>query len=428
MYKVKRIAQAMQLWKDLFFWLKLGVVTTKQVTQALKGAGSFQTPFPDLKTNVGPFVHAETFENTVLAREEFLPSDWDKFSLKYREEDEHGHFLNNAFSDVNALPFGVWKWSRGARRVFHVGKELQMFLEATSLGDTLWSDITFPFDHFYISLDEHIPGNQHQYDGILVSMCDLREVWNPEELTEEELATVPSRMLDITLFPKELGNFHLLPKNTRKIFQKALKQNRVQQLWQLCNEHASKGFYRPQLGRLLLFPDEFGDTPISAKVSDLLQNEFMHSVLDTDSNRHLNKTFTEDSKEIALKLVLGLCVYLESSEAEGGQIKTTPPSERTNNSLDEKFITNSCNFYDLELNYEILTEEEQALLKSNADIRRAYREMGFHWRRKHKRYPPGMKGAPGAKKTVEVKACRVRPDKAPEYGLVPGTRQVVAKN
>lgn len=430
MYKVKRLAQAMEMWKDMFFWLKLGVVSTKRVNRAFKGLSSIiaRQPFPQIDINSGPFIYADRFEDMVLGREQFAADDWNKFSIQYTEEDEHGEFLNNALSDINSLPFNIWKWSRGARRVFHITEELQMFLEATHLGETLWEDITFPFDYFYISLDSPIDGSEHQYDGILVSVYDTEDFMNVMGATDSDDAEIlPKRMLDITLFPNELGNFDLLPAYVRRGYQKAVKHKGYEKLLKLMTDSAVNGFERPHLGRLMLITDDFDMTPISTSISDLLKNEAMAEMLGGENNQHLAETFSEASKETALKLVLGLCLYLECGESQSNQVVINRPAETDGHSLDEKHIAKSCDFYNVQLDYQVLTEEEKDFLKSDPKIKRAYREMGFHWRRAHKRYAPGVKQIPGAVKTIKVKACRVRADKAPNYGVVAGARHILTK-
>lgn len=342
-------------------------------------------------------LHADKFEQLVLKSDE-QDIDWSMFINPDDKEDD--------LTSIKHMPLHIYNWSQNSRRVYHLNQDLQLFLEATELGDTEWKDVIFPFDSFYISLEVPIKDNDGTacYDGILVS---------------KYLANHPEgtfKTLELQLLTNEFANRPLLSKKDRELLTKTFRRNDVIQFSQILTKLYKRITFHSTCA--VLYPELFKDVPISTAVGELWRQYVpRHDSLTVDDE----SVFFRSDWQDAAKIVLGFCLYLENIHSSKASMQFTP-AKNPGTTLDQHSITNTAQFYDVRLDYNILSNEEKEYLNTDPQIRKAYREMGFHWRRAHKRFPRGTKHLPNAQKTEKVKACRVRADRQPPNSLTAGAK------
>ncbi len=383
---IHRLEQALRYWEDACFIKSMMARAYLAVSPESKEAR--EVPLE------GPIVNAPRF------REHLLQSN----SVELDAESFMGdkELMNTILGWIRPIPFHLFHWCKFSRRVFHIDESLQLMLEATGLGDIRWKDLVFPFDSFAITLDIPIEGNQRVPTGDCLLVTRIPAEVGPTVLT-------------MLLLSPLLGTRRFLSGDDKERIRRLFKLQKWPRLWKAFEAYENQQKFAASLITLDL-----------SAISECLVVDSVATLLNQSqyTKRQLVGAGQEEFQqpEEMIRLLVGLCMYLEGLGSVNPH-KSAWTRLAKSDQLDRRAISNPAQVCSVTLDYDLLTPEERDVLSKDPAARRAYKAMGFHWRRKHKRRPP--RSAPDAEKTIPVKACRVRADRDPENAIAAGTRQTL---
>jgi hypothetical protein len=295
-------------------------------------------------------------------------------------------------------------WITYSKRVFRISKEMQARFEMISLGNIMVSDIVLPFPAFGVELDTEMEYAQGDaFDFMVVS--NYHELIYPKiaEMCREKNEPLSA----ITTYSSAQTTYRSIPATKKKEIMGNAQRgySRHKDLARdvaYLREKAIEG--GKQMGR--------SETIIIPVSEDCLAEDFLAKATEMFP--------PEDVRRI--RVIFNLCLYLQSLPAqheqeEGKKWKEEPfeddgtPSGST--------LTRSANLCDI-VGRHIL--DSMLVDKGGREVLAGSGwELPPHWRRAHKRRPPGKGSDPNAEKSVKVRHSLVRADRVPEFGGVIGS-------
>lgn len=385
MKTIHRLDRGLRLWEDTCLFASVEARRSQ-----LAGERPPTLPF------TGPFRYWQEFRNSLIRNEDFSRA---KFTGDKK-------LFHSTLGWTWSLPLHLWSWTHNSRRVFHITKELQLLLEATSLGDVRWSDIQLPFHSFVITLELPIEDKgEPLYDCMMVSQY--------RTVNEDSTAVLPNTFCSVLVLSKDLEERKLLSNNQRDNLTRLCNRREWAKLSKQIAEHQDTVWPRATVFSLDL--DSIQNSLVTESTVNLVNQSPHTTPYAKDAEAHL-------SQDMSLRLLAGLCLYLEGLGSVSPHKSDWRRLAKTDR-LDRNAISNPAQVCAVSLDYNLLTPEEREVLSTDPGARRAYKEMGFHWRRKHKRRPPGQGKNPAAPKTVPVPAYRVRIDRRLEETIAGGSEQ-----
>lgn len=382
---IQRLEQAVRFWEATF---RLKALSARR-DLARKGM-NYSGPL------IGPFEHwrylrryLQTFDGTRFDRERFTI-----------QNPPHDRTTQDDFAAALAA------WTSNSRQVFHLSADLSAMLELTVVGDLTWSDVSFPYDAFAITLERPIIGADGglPYDCLLVTRrlySPLPEIAGPDGF-------------DLRLIPATLDTV---------VWTTPEKWNRLERLaemrrWDtLQREIAAQQIYDPSA--------RFGMTQLQCNVNSTEPIPF--ELEEEEVTRYVPPRFKADAMicglatGVAMRIVVGLCMYLTTLPTKSKHRRPVPTDSL--GSASNRSIIASVSLCEVTYDRTLTCSDRQAI--GDRTQPKSYSAMSPHWRRGHWRKPPGKANDPEAKKTVWVRPCRVRWDRLEEGALAPGGEQHV---
>lgn len=306
------------------------------------------------------------------------------------------------FRELQYFPKQVLMWSKASRRIFQLSKELQIFLDLTSLHGIKWADVPWPFESFAIELPVPIqePHREISVDFILVSFFQTTDC---------------TRKFGISALSTDLSHYNPLNRFERDLIKKNTSSGNITKaakIVQTRNDRRNTIFGRPMcMGSSFNFS-------IDPRVQNLDVSTSFKDVYQMDAE--LRSKFTDRELSFLdsiLRIVLGTCIYLSTipgNSAHRSDWQEGCPG--TGSKSDPRAISSGSKICQLSSIYK-LNAEELALFEQCRGMSR--QELCAHFRRGHWRRGWGEAQNPDAERTVWVRPCLVRFDRL-EEGQLPG--------
>lgn len=378
---VVRLEQALGAWEELMYIAHV-------VSQGLPNTNQ-----PRLIPKEGPHVHYRELRSHLLSLRSM--DDFDQAKFVGTLETEFDALLGG----YKILPTMLAGWCANSRRVYHLDRDLQALLMATSLESLVWDDVQAPFESFGISLEEPLKSlDGSTYDFLLVSPLD-----------ELDFVSSEDKILPWCLFEFQSRFAHWKPTTLRKALESRVRMGKYFEAAQLASK---KGLLKRNL-KFLRGSIVSRSHPTS--IEDLL----------TELARDSEKDRWGQTGHLSWRLVIGLCMYLNMLPPESPRIGAWTPSPKLSGrmkSLDTAAITDESQVCTVS-SVRTLSREESDTLLRRVTGRATAIEMRAHFRTGHWRRPPGTAHNLEQKKTVWVQPTIVRRDRLPEGGA-PGGGQI----
>jgi hypothetical protein len=330
--------------------------------------------------------------------------DFRQYILNYNGGRPDGDYLLVPQSIRNARlnPFallGVLAWSHCSRRVFELDEGLQQLLCTTSIEDVCWGDVLFPFGSFLVTLPiplvKTAPNYRDEYDALLFVRLPID--WGIGD--------------SAIIFPlsNTLGRSRLT----------LLEKQRMRQAVAKHDLSALLDIRKKALDdwRLPLVPFSFEKLEGNRKIRDSLANP-----TGGDENaRHTDPRYWPEMTA-AIRIVVGLCLYLDHLPPGESETIGWSGLPHRRQLADNRAVSNAANICKMASRYRV-TPEEIAHFRNRAGM--GLYELNAHWRKAHKRRPPGKGHDPSAEKTVKIPWVHVRKDRLKPGELPGGSIQVL---
>jgi hypothetical protein len=294
-------------------------------------------------------------------------------------------------------------WITNSKRVFRISTEMQIRFEMIRFGNIKVSDIILPFPAFGVELDTEMEYAQGgAFDFMVVSKYHELIYPNIAEMCREKKEPLSA----ITTYSSAQTTYRSIPTVKKKEIlgnvqrgyssKKDLKRDVM-----YLREKAIEG--GRQMGR--------SETIIIPVSEDCLAEDFLAEA---------TKTFPpEDVKRI--RVIFNLCLYLQSLPAkhmldEGKKWKEEPIENETPSESTLIRSANLCDIVGRHILDSMMVDKEGLVVLPGSGW-----EQPPHWRRAHKRRPPGKGSDPTAEKSVKIPHALVRADRIPEFGGVIGS-------
>lgn len=343
-------------------------------------------------TPVSALEHSLQFRQTLLSAYSERADDLDRFYLPDRSanwgEDEILCDIGRAF---NTVPLELFEWTRSSRRVFKISHEMQHAFEHISVADVPMDDIVWPFGSFLIELAQPIlhPHTSWKVTNILLS--------SPMQHTKDYREADPEKLTTLVSFLAESCNrYHSIDTGEKQAVLASLKTPAQKKAHEFLGNRGAKRIRDAhQFGRRSL----------------LIRNAGSRSV-----REYFDIPSVGSMEKSVLRVVFNLCLFLEGIGAKSDNPLRFNRRQRVQGAA-RNAITDSmqvCDVNNLQTLYSLSSETGKTEGKGH-EITEP------HWRRRHKRRPPGLGADPSAEKSVKVKPALVRPDLIPQFGLPGGT-------
>lgn len=383
---VDRLEKCLCAWED--FWFLIGVLN-----QILINTGRAA-----ICPKEGAVVYWQSFRKHLLhLHSTESPPDMVRFQ---QPTDMH----NTVASLLISLPIPLTAWCQQSRRVYRLQPEIQTLLNATSLEGVKWSDVSFPFPAFAVSLGQPIKDNSGmEIDFLLFSKIVA-------ELPDRQ----PVHWIDLRGFAPSCGQYDPLTDSNRQNMRQRIKDKQ----WEHGERLVLRFFDRLKgvVGTYFslnaaLFDEVITNT--AQRVSSIVGATSEESVHDS----------TISICDSTARIVVGMCLYLQTLPLGSPHRSAWRPSVREGRP-DPRAISNEAEVCTVSSCYTLTRPERVALgLEGTAEERRHY-ELSCHFRQGHWRRPPGYGHIPDAPKTVHVRPCLVRKDRL-QAGELPGGAETV---
>ena len=378
-----RLEQAFRLWEDTCFLRKQEALFSKKLGHDVGYpiAGPMQN-FPKLRQHI------------------FSAKEFDQKA--FLGKNEHWEALNKTMGFVFMLPFTLFGWNRGSRRVYYLTKEMELTLATTSLKNINWQDIRFPFSNFLVSLETPLVDfNGKKYDSILVT-----EYYLPNE----------AREISFHFFCSDLEEYQPLSGNTKQILQKKVRQNK--------RDWCAKKFLDLNEARKIQGGLEcFFHPDIAPQLSIL---EFLEKHPQESQYAPGFHEFQSIKKEMA-RLVFGLCMFFRTTATQRyikvEESKLKPAKAK----LKQKFapVTDEADLFAVSCDYVLDSRTKQVIQRIGDEI--PLRRLKPHPRTSYWRRPIGKGKVPDYPKTEWVRDSYVNFELLVPGALPDATRQDIVE-
>lgn len=386
-FLVERMEKCLRAWEDLWFLIEA-------INTALSAMGK-----PRLSSNEGAVVNAPKFRKRLLKnrREKINLSDF----IPPRD-------LSFPVEFFSKIPLFISSWCQHSRRLYHITKELQAVLNATSLEGVTWQDVSFPFPAYSISLQQPVTNDEDSrlYDFVMVNAL-------PREGDDGQL--IPS--VELIGLSQECERYEPMTEANRQNIRNRIKSGEWEHVVKICTHYLKntdpKGLNIYFWGR--------PDLEVMSTAQWVLREEaiVMPPTIRQASKQEAIETFWESMVRIAV----GMCLYLKTLSPQSPHQSEWRPVPRSG-LPDPRAISNEAQVCTVSSCYKLTTEERVVLGLEGTKQERAAYELSCHFRQGHWRRAPGYGHLPDAPKTVHVRPCIVRKDRLRE-GELPGGSQAI---
>ena len=331
-------------------------------------------------------------------------SEFRDYLLRYRQGErfDKERFIPDAESsdlrNVNT-PALLASWIAYSKRVFRLSVDMQAKLQAIKLGNVRVEDLILPFPAFGIQLETPFTGNDGKmYSFILVN--NFHELLLPE-------ATVGTKMTSITAFADLLLGYEALNHRDKKDVLEDISKGKMDRAKRMTSKLSNKLVESiEKVGNL------GNDSLVIPLNKDLLAEDFLND---------LAKAGTDPRFLLEIRIFFNLCLYLQSLPAEAEKEEGVKWQTEVSDSLIgvRPVITSETEVCDIVGRHIIDSMVVDRRQKTSVHV--GWEISAPHWRRAHKRRPPGLGHDPTAEKTVKVRHTLVREDLMPEVGVVKGS-------
>lgn len=308
---------------------------------------------------------------------------------------------NELNSLLNTLGLALYRWNHCSRRVFSLGDDLRLMLEATSFKSVKWNEVPWPFDCFVLAFEKPIAIGQN---------CSVSAViWvNLEKVDPVYYANHRNIMI---LLPTGLENFvGSTPKQCMQLLRN------MQNMDMLANEKWMKRWDQNVCGE--------ANSPGSIWVA---MAEAVNQSIETRGS--VASTYPTEGAPIAIsqervleiaRLVAAFAFYLTTlsvntpEHRERVQPGPIPPAIKRN---DPRLVSLASNVCRVTSSFTLSTEEKEVV--EDVLMRERTGQLVPQWRRGHFRRPPGMGLDITAARTVWVEPYFANVRHLPE-GSLPG--------
>lgn len=399
---VERLEQALCRWETLCF---LGNVQGR----AVSGLGG--------KTNYaidGPLVHAHEFRKYLLGlrheKKKEVIFDSERFFPSY----EFQVAITGPFGSVSTF---LASWTFHSRRVFHLTRELQVLLSATSLDGMKWSDIAWPFPAFAVTLEQPIMDHRgDKLDCIVVSQSFFRDNQRQQIISGDQPREGDEKALSFLLLSRQLCNLGKLSATLKKKLEDAVSKKQWRRVTSLIGLTPENG--KEVKGSVFSFINT--DLIANMMVTDSIRDLIIKTDQLVDPKTDLKTNPCQEWDEAA-RIVVGLCLYLQTLPVKSPHRSGWKPARDGMFKPDPLAITSEAEVCTVSSVYTPTREEREIFGLEGEERRHAQYEVRTHFRRGHWRRPPGLGNDPNASKVIWVRPTLVRQDRLPQNALPGGT-------
>ncbi len=394
----ERLSRMLRFWKDVCWSCEMLAHTT------VPGADIEAT----LRDVMPPAVSRyETFERLVYDQtvQKLTLSDW----LPTRKQNETFVKLQS----FRMFPLEFFEWSRKSRRSFELPAGLSRVFGLATYPKMDWSDVILPYDSFAIVLEEPLRVEEQEdiwleYDTILVTKLPL-------------LGHIQMRLINKPVVAEDEDH---VPDNVKRRIRMFIERGETEKAerWVTTEfETVEKRIVvTPGWRTTVLFSDADIETKTSValEVADFAARPEFHLRANELEGGIEGNLWRLEPFSIAAKIVVGWCMYMDSLTStdiawrEKRRKKVVRGSRGVTGVITE--IDHICTVLGkARLDASVYSGTEVSQNASSGFFKRP------HWRRRHKKRPPGT--PPGSPKTVRVPTLLIRPDLVPFFGIIGGT-------
>jgi len=383
-FLVERLEKCLRAWED--YWFLTSVANT-----ALRATGK-----PLVCPNEKAVVNAPTFRKKLLniQRQPIVYSDFlDPMKA-------HDGFLTR-------LPFSLGGWCQHSRRVYYLTEEIQAILNATSLKGVTWSDISFPFPVYALSLQRPVIDPEgDRFDFIMVTNYHVQD---------NNGRVLPG--LELRFFCQQCDQYDSLTEANRQNIRNCIRNGDWEHVIKLVQRYLRK--VDCIIGAHITFDDQRLEEEV------MVTAERCYEGCDADIQAKMNRELAISLWDTMVRIVVGMCLYLKTLPSGSPHQSEWRPAPRSG-LTDPRAISNEAQLCTVSSCYTLTRPERVALeLEGTAEERKHY-ELSCHFRQGHWRRPPGYGHIPAAPKTVHVRPCLVRKDRLQEGELPGGAESIVS--
>lgn len=406
---VERLEQTLCAWEDMWFSWNASV----QTQAGLEGMISSSKESPPFDGPLGNFYKFRKYLKTVNELDDIRQFDRFRFLGDGSTQAMLHDIAKQMNYSLSTFPVALASWTMHSRRVFHISADLQVLLNSTMLDGVYWRDVNLPFRSFAVSLD--IPIVDHRgakFDCIL---------FGEEPRYGKEWAR--PTYIGVRLFHTKLGGGvrHITP-DCRDDIMRAMKDGRwehVEKTLEFVSSPKTNSFFPIRLSTFFL-DDSIADFPVTTHVGKLDVDDR------PEEERDHGTPETRIHHDAAVRIVVGLCLYLQTLPSGSSARSEWKQHERPGRKPDPRAITNDAQVCVVSCIHKLTAEEREVTGDDKAMRKKSLYELCAHFRRGHWRRPPGQGQIPDAPRTVWVRPTLVRRDRLAE-GQLPGGAKTVLK-
>lgn len=297
-------------------------------------------------------------------------------------------------------------WAAHSRRVFQVNEAVQEKLESIDPGRMLLSDLTWPLDSFGISFEKPVfKFDGYTYRFALVS--NYKDLLYPER---------DQNQLAIAFLPDWMRKYYGIRQEKREKARKYFEAGKQTKVMAVLDKYVERLLNREDSGVKTWQCSPNKNIKINT-LTNFDQARDKGYVAGREQGFSLKKASREGVDVIfkACEAVLNLVIFLETIGGECTQKlpEGVPPAEERPEQNRGKSLTTSSDVFEVDNEHIVQSVNRLSVPGNKSD-----RELRPHWRRGHKRRPPGKGDDPTAEKTVEVSPTLVRGDKLGEENII----------
>lgn len=391
--RIARLDQALHVWEDLC------LLKNKQLNMI--AARYNDVPPADLFC--GPIVHAPDFRNYLIRSGVQGYLNCDLFA-------DWGEMMLLGLKDIGSLPVHLFAWSKSSRRVFHLSRDFQTLLSATSLDDVCWGEVRLPFQSFVLTLDENIVDvNGNNFDTILVTnLSSVTKKWEG------------SAFLEIAILSTKLEAYH--PVDKEKIAKITKPKKWDDEKMQQKMLHMSDDYFKA----LMFATEALRDTPISKSSEEVIKEGKMRLLtegkieLTDDPDQYSSCSALDKAKH----LVLSVCLYLATLPPKKfpDDWQPTEKDKEPVGVYNPAAITTPNGIFTIACESTLSQESQETIAEIKQS--RISREKRPHWRRGHWRRERGGRNNPEASR-IWIRPCLINKHRLPPKSLPIGSTTIL---
>jgi hypothetical protein len=378
------LEKAVQMWED--FCLLANYTARSCFKQGQKVEYNF----------AGPFVHFTQLRQALQNRKNF--EDTQIFCQKFCENRKSGQ--PTILGDLDCLPFELLLWMSCSKRVYHLTYDLELLLNATTVNNVTWQQISLPFPAFAITLDEPILGTtlkNNTYDTLLISFYPT---------------SYGCPFLEIRLISNKIKNYQRLTADQKNVMARLFSQGKFDKLGRHLKKHVDNITGSSVSPRFTLpWHERIITAKVTESITELTQRFINECQAKVAQEQNVLPMPTEGNT--AIRLVVGLCLYLTTRLAKKGVSSRNYHCPKAKQPDLPTPIYDLSQIFTLSTVRQLTSAEKTQFADGLSSQIGSHTEKCPHFRQGTWRFPPNKANQPGAQKTVHVQPCIVNAHKLP---------------